>query len=227
MIGSLQKKLKAVERRLNEGWDPDLGTASERRRAYWHFQLVDHAFLRALWTNEAEIAPGVFRSNQPSPKRFSRLAARGFRTILNMRGVHRQPYYFYERKACETHGMTLIDLQLHARRPSHPEELLKLFEVFHTAERPLLMHCKSGADRTGLAAALYLIGIEGRPVSEARKQLSLRYVHLKNTATGICDHFLDVYEARNARSPIGIEEWIRTEYDPAVLAESFAARRRD
>lgn len=227
MIGPLQKKLKEVERRLGEGWDPALPTASERRRAYWHFQLVDHAFLRALWTNEAEIAPGVFRSNQPSPKRFSRLAARGFRTILNMRGVHQQPYYFYERKACERHGMALIDLQLYARHPSDRDELLKLFEVFRTAERPLLMHCKSGADRTGLAAALYLIGIEGRSVDEARKQLSLRYIHLKSTATGICDHFLDVYEARAAQSPIGIEEWIRTEYDPEALAESFAASRRD
>lgn len=225
MIGLLRKSAKAFEARFNAGWDSGLATPALRRRAFWQFQLVDHAFLRALWTNEAEIAPGVFRANQPSPRRFARLAARGIRTIVNMRGVHEQPYYFYERDACAAHGMTLIDLQLYARRPSPPDQLLELFEIFRNAEKPLLMHCKSGADRTGLASALYLIGIEGRPVSEARRQLSWRFVHLKNTATGICDHFLDVYEARAAEAPIAIEDWIRTEYDPVALAESFARRR--
>ena len=35
------------------------------------------------------------------------------------------------------------------------------------------MHCKSGADRAGLASALWLLHVERRPVAEAMKQLSL------------------------------------------------------
>ena len=90
---------------------------------------------------------------------------------------------------------------------------------------PFLMHCKSGADRTGLVATLYLMVKEGQPVAEARKQLSFRYLHIRRTSTGILDHFFDVYEARNAQAPIAIEEWIKTEYDRDALTESFAKKQ--
>jgi len=46
--------------------------------------------------------------------------------------------------------------------------------LFGTLEYPILMHCKSGADRVGLMSALYLHTRHGVPISEARRQLSLR-----------------------------------------------------
>jgi hypothetical protein len=67
--------------------------------------------------------------------------------------------------------------------------------------------------------------IMGDGVEAARRHLGVRYVHLKWSKTGICDHLLDVYAARAAQSPIGIEEWIATEYDPEDLAASFARKR--
>ena len=91
-------------------------------------------------------------------------------------------------------------------------ELLKLFETFRTIERPFLMHCKSGADRAGLAAALYMLA-HGASPAEARRQLSWRFLHLRHSSTGILDHVLDIYEARLAQGPIGIEDWVRDEYD--------------
>jgi len=87
------------------------------------------------------------------------------------------------------------------------------------------VHCKSGADRTGLAAALYLMVVEDQPFDLARKQLSFRFLHIRRSSTGILDHFFDAYEARNAASPITIEDWIKTEYDPEALTKSFAAKQ--
>lgn len=55
---------------------------------------------------------------------------------------------------------------------------------------PFLMHCKSGSDRAGLASALYLLD-QGRPVAEARKMMSLRYLHLANSDAGILDVMLE------------------------------------
>ena len=87
------------------------------------------------------------------------------------------------------------------------------------------MHCKSGADRAGLASAIYLIAFEGKPVAEARKQLSPRFLHFRRSATGILDPVLDLYDARLARGPITIGRWIAEEYDPGAATAGFAALR--
>ncbi|HBS32815.1 MAG TPA: protein tyrosine phosphatase, partial [Parvularcula sp.] len=42
-------------------------TPQGRRRALRDFAFGDHAVLRALYDNSHEIAPGVWRSYQPSP----------------------------------------------------------------------------------------------------------------------------------------------------------------
>lgn len=225
MMARVAKKLKSWEVALRTSWGDDISTPALRRQALWHFHLFDHAWLRKLWTNFDEVAPGVYRSNQPDHARLERLRDMGIRTVINLRGTPRQSHYLFEEESCEALGLELVNLQLHARRAAPRSEILRLIEVFRTARKPFLLHCKSGADRAGLASAIYLIAIEGRPVEEARKQLGLRYVHLRWSKTGICDHLLDAYEARAAGRPIGFEEWIATEYDPADLEASFARSR--
>lgn len=225
MLDRIGKKLKAAEVVLRTSWGHDISTPKRRRQAYWHFQIMDHAFLRKIWTNFFEVAPGVYRSNQPDRARLGKLKAMGFKTVVNLRGIHQQSHYLFEEEACRDLGLTMVNLQLHARSPVKKNELLALFETFRTAERPFVMHCKSGADRAGLASALYLIAEEGKSVAEARRQLGLKYVHLKWSKTGICDHMLDVYEARLREGPISIEDWVRTEYSRESLSESYARAR--
>ena len=62
-------------------------------------------------------------------------------------------------------------------------------------------------------------------MEEARKQLSFRYIHIRKSGTGVLDYFLDCYAARNASSPISIEDWIRTEYKPKILSKEYAAKK--
>ena len=88
-----------------------------------------------------------------------------------------------------------------------------------------MIHCKSGADRTGLASALYLMDAEGVPVEVAQKQMSLRYLHLKNSSRGAMDHLLDAYAADNARNPMPVRRWIETVYDHEALEAEFATLR--
>jgi protein tyrosine/serine phosphatase len=40
------------------------------------------------------------------------------------------------------------------------------------------VHCTSGADRSGLIAALYLAGASGAGEHEAERQLSIRFGHI-------------------------------------------------
>jgi protein tyrosine/serine phosphatase len=117
--------------------------------------------------------------------------------------------------------MDLVNLRLRSRAaPSHADLAAMRAEIA-AIDQPTLVHCKSGSDRTGLFCALYLIFREGVPVAEARRQLSLRYGHIRVTKTGILDHLFDKYLEHDARSPMPFAEWLDAVYDPKALVASF------
>jgi protein tyrosine/serine phosphatase len=86
------------------------------------------------------------------------------------------------------------------------------------------MHCKSGADRAGLMSALYLHVRRGVPIAEAKRELSLKYGHLRQADTGVLDSFFEQYLADNARTPMAFYDWVETVYDSAELKRSFRAK---
>lgn len=214
----------AQEVRMRQSFGEDITTRSGRFWAHVHFQLIDHAFLRYLWTNTEEIAPGVWRSNQPSPSRLRRLHAMGVKTVLNLRGPDTFAHYLFEQETTQALGMTLVDRKLYARKSPRPERIMELLDTFDKIERPFVMHCKSGADRAGFASVVYLIDQAGVPVAEAKKQLSWRYFHQRYTKTGVLDHIFDAYEARiTEKGAIAFRDWVQTEYDYKALQKKFNA----
>ena len=225
MFRKLQQMLEQKEQAFRNSFGHDITDPAERRRSQWHLDWLDHGILRRRWHNFDQVAPGVYRSNHPNHSRFAAYAQMGIKTVLNLRGAALQPHHLFDVESCAALGLTVVNVQMAARRAPDRDELLALLDAFATMERPFLMHCKSGADRTGLAAAIYLMVHEGADIGSARRQLSFRYVHIRRTSTGILDHFLDVYAARAAQSPIGIADWIKTEYDRAALTRSFAVKQ--
>lgn len=225
MAGALKRRMLNLQDRLAAAYGTDISTPKARRAAWWHFVLMDHAFLRGWWTNLDQVAPGVWRSNQPSPSRFRQYCRElGLKSVLNLRGTPRQGFYLFEVETCRDLGLTLHDMAFSARQAPPKAALLTLLDLLPRLEKPVLIHCKSGADRTGLVAALYLLEVEHRPLAEAKRQLSFRYMHLKSTSTGILDHFLTMYEAEaEGRS---VRDWIAQTYDPVRLTASFAARHK-
>lgn len=199
----------------------DITDPVERKRSHLYTLWIDHAILRTFWTNFGQVAEGVYRSNHPGHARLERYKAMGIKAVLNLRGKGVRAPYLFEEESCAALGLELVSIALQARAPAKRENLLSLFAAFDSIPRPFVMHCKSGADRAGLASALYLLD-QGAPVAEAKKELSLRYLHLKLSKTGVQDHMLDLFEQRLAEGPISIRDWIATEYDPDVLAASFA-----
>jgi len=187
--------------------------------------VMDHGMFRALYWNKTEIAPGVHRSNYPTHARIRRFKRQGIETILSLRGDFDGPFNALERDACARHGITLHYAPLGAREAPTAARIRLLLEKFNVIDRPFLMHCKSGADRAGLASAIYLIAIEGKSVAEAKKMLSVRFIHFKWTKTGILDLFLDLYQARLEKGEIAFQDWVEQEYDPDQLTQMFAKRR--
>ena len=225
MLSKLWARLDKAERRVRYSFGDDIVTPWGRFWSTVHFHIFDHAFLRVFWTNFWQIAPGVYRSNQPTHRRFVRYKAMGIKTVINLRGEDKRAHYLFEEESCRKLGLTLINAKLHARKARPADRFLAVIEALRRAEKPMIFHCKSGADRAGIVAAIYLMVFEEASVAEARKQLGLKYIHLKFTATGVQDYILDIYEARQALSPIGFEDWLKTEYDHHAINEGYRARR--
>ncbi|MBB5700321.1 protein tyrosine/serine phosphatase [Ochrobactrum daejeonense] len=121
----------------------------------------------------------VYRSNQPDPARIANLQKLyGIRTIINLRGPEPgEKWYDEEIAAAETLGIRHADFEMSARRQLSPEEARQLIALMAKAEKPVLIHCKSGSDRTGLAAALYVAAIAKGSESKAERQMSIAYGH--------------------------------------------------
>jgi protein tyrosine/serine phosphatase len=52
------------------------------------------------------------------------------------------------------------------------------------APKPVLIHSKTGADLTGLAAAIFSYAIASHSFDEAKSQLSIRYGHFPSIVSG-------------------------------------------
>lgn len=224
MLGKLWTWIDTAERRLRHSFGRDIVTPKGRFWAKVHYHVFDHAFLRILWTNFYPVAPDVWRSNQPTHARFERYAEMGIRTVINLRGEDKHAHYLFERESCEALGLTLLNAKLWAREAAPRRRIIEVIDTLRAAERPMMFHCKSGADRAGMVAAMYLMIFEGQPVSVAKKQLSLKYIHLDFTKTGVQDYILEVYEARLTLGEISFEDWIRIEYRAKLVQAGWDTR---
>lgn len=224
MLSQIWSRIEQGERRLRRSFGKDISDPVSRRWSAFHYHVFDHAFLRSVWTNFFEIAPGVYRSNQPTHRRFLKYADLGVRTVVNLRGEEKYSHYLFEKETLDGLGITMVNAKLWARHAASRDRIVHVIDVLRAAQKPVLFHCKSGADRAGFVAAMYLMVFEDQPVEVARKQLGLKYVHLDFTKTGIQDYIMDVYAARVAQGPIGFEQWIRTEYKSKPMQIGFDTR---
>ncbi len=227
MLSKALKFLEDKERSWRESFGDDISTPDKRAQAQRHFTWVDHGFLRVFWTNFYAVDGDVFRSNQPSGRRLQAYANRGIKAVLNLRGTSRYSYYLFEREACDTLGLELVDLNLSATELPSLQTILTLEKHFRNLPRPFVLHCKSGADRAGFASALYLLLVKDAPIEIAQKQLGFRFLHIRASDKGILDACLEKYRKRTESSAISFRDWLMNEYDPkAIGAEFHAARSR-
>lgn len=206
-------------------WNRPIGSARERLRAWLDLLFVDHGILRLVHLNRHRVGRNLLRSAQPSPHDIARMAREGLKTIVNLRGGRSHGAWQLERDAAERHGITIVDFVLRSREAPDRESLLALPAFFASLDYPVLAHCKSGADRAGLFAALYLLVVEGAKVSEAQRELSLLKGHFRYARTGILDAFLEDYAENGEKRDKAFMEWVREDYDPEQLQKSFRPKR--
>ena len=203
----------------------DLVTVRGRLLAWLDCLLVDHGIFRLAWSNFAPVVPDqLYRCNHPLPGRLATLTRRfGLRTLINLRGPTGNGADALSREAAARLGLVFIDVPMRSCVPPRREVIQHLHEIYRTMQEPALIHCKSGADRAGLAASIYLLFI-GAPVAEARAQLSLRFGHFSWSRAGVLDAFLSRYqiEAEGRKSFL---QWLQDDYDPLLLSYEAPSNR--
>jgi protein tyrosine/serine phosphatase len=194
---------------------------------YLEFAFKDHAVLRLGFRNAHWISDEFVRTNQPWPHQLAQWKQRGVRTVLNLRGPADGGAQRIEREACAALGLRLIEYRISSKEAPSREQILGARRLFEEIAYPALMHCKSGADRTGLMSVLYLHFRKGRPIREALEQLSLRYLHLKSGRPGVLDAVFARYLEEAEPNGISFLDWVESPaYDPAAIQAAYAGRMK-
>jgi protein tyrosine/serine phosphatase len=133
-----------------------------------------------VYANFHQIDDKVYRSAQLNSLNYSYyLQNYNIKTVLNLRGAEpTKNWYKQETKEAEKNNIKLIDFKMFSGAFYNYQETKKLVEIMQEAEKPLLIHCINGADRTSLASALYTYAIKNKSAKEAKKQLAWYYGHL-------------------------------------------------
>lgn len=201
----------------------DLDTRRGRALAWIDSLFIDHAVFRLAWSNLAPVVPGkIYRCNHPTPQRLRRLARRlGLRTLINLRGRTQSGSDALSRETARALGLAFHDMAFESRGAPQKDRILRFHGIWQTMQTPAILHCKSGADRAGLAAGLIVL-FEGGTAAEAMRQLSLRFGHIRQSRTGILDAFFLRFQ-REAEGRKPFLDWVREDYDEVVLRRDFHA----
>jgi protein tyrosine/serine phosphatase len=209
---------------MNSIFRGDLTTARGRAMAWLDSICIDHGMARLFWTNWGTVVPGrLYRCSHPNPWRLASVTRRyGLKSLINLRGATQSGSYALSREAAQNLGLEFHDLSLESRGAPHKDRIARLFDIYRTMPKPALIHCKSGADRAGLAAGLFVL-FEGGTAADALRQLSFRYGHIRQSKTGILDAFFLRYQREGEARGKTFLDWLRDDYDEAELKRDFHA----
>ena len=145
----------------------------------------------------------------------------GLRTLINLRGKTQSGSDALSREAARAVGLDFYDMAFESRGAPQRDRILRLHEIYRSMRSPAILHCKSGADRAGLASGLIIL-FEGGTAADALRHLSWRYGHVRQAATGILDAFFLHYQ-RHGEGRKAFLDWVRDDYDEAALKREFRA----
>lgn len=123
-----------------------------------------------------------YRSAQLTPVELDEAIQKyGIKTVISVRGApEHAAWYGPEVQVIEKNQARFEGIWWTAEHFPPKEEFLKFENILATGEYPMLIHCRTGADRTGLGAAIYEIEKMGTPRDLAiQRQLSFKNWHVQ------------------------------------------------
>ncbi len=112
---------------------------------------------RGIPENYAKVDKYLSRSAQPMKEDFLWLKANGVTDIINFRTMHNPKLDFDERKVVENLGMKYHNIPSVSASPDEGKvfEFLNLIKNIKDSNGKAHLHCRAGADRTGMYSFLY------------------------------------------------------------------------
>ncbi len=136
---------------------------------WWHISLNPRFF--------PVIENQVYRSAQLSVSRLDDIIqGYGIRTIIALLGSEKgAPWYENEKTLAAQHQVQMLNIAFGSHELPQFIRLKQLVDALLTAPHPILLHCRRGSDRTGLASAIALILNEDASLETIEKQFSWRF----------------------------------------------------
>lgn len=152
-----------------------------------------------------------YRSRQLSAARFEHyIRLFDIKTIINLRGVESRPKWWQDEvNICRKYNVHHYNIPMDSRFMTPKKQLLELLYLYDNAPRPILIHCKSGADRTGEAAAIWVMDQMQLSKEEASHQLSIEFGHSAGRFPAK-DFLIKIWRGR---------KWLMEEYNPAQYTQ--------
>lgn len=191
-----------------------LGAAGLVLFLLWKFVFV--TFTGNLHT----VIPGrLYRGGQPTARSLETIVKKyHIRTVINVRGCcYPDDWFVEEARTCQRLGVQLESVTFSASHLPSRHELRQLVEVLDRAEYPAFIHCRQGADRTGMASLIALLLRDEYSYADARPQLGVHYGHMAFSKSGVLDRFFGLYEkwlaeTRREHNPERLRHWLAKEY---------------
>ncbi len=112
------------------------------------------------FTNLYQVNSEIYRSDQPTKKGMLEIDSLGIRTVLNLRN-HRN-----DKSEARLTTLNLRRVKINAWKMDY-QDLVDALKSIKNSEKPLLVHCLHGSDRTGAVIAGYRIAFENWSKSDA------------------------------------------------------------
>jgi protein tyrosine phosphatase (PTP) superfamily phosphohydrolase (DUF442 family) len=184
--------------------------------------VVGFVCWRVSQGNFAIVRPGeVYRSGQLGSGQLERaIRTYGIKTVLNLRG-HNPDSAWYPKEVQATigAGATQIDVAMSSCEWASRAQLREVVAILDTCERPVLIHCWRGGERTGLVSAMSELLRPGIAPVQARRQFAFAYLYVPFGEGQVMLRHLDQYEGwlRDqglAHAPEVFRRWVRDGFQP-------------
>ena len=153
---------------------------------YAEINAIEEEILADNIRNFYKVSDGIDRSAQPDRKNMELMDIIGVKTVINLRRYHSD---INEAKN------TSLKLERVKMNPGKikDEDIAEILTLIKNSDKPVLIHCWHGSDRTGVVVAMYRIVFEGFSKEEAIKELrEEKYGHHENIYGNIVKYIRNV-----------------------------------
>ncbi len=138
--------------------EPNMGIVNEKKWAKW-LELPDVP-------NFHKVSDELYRGAQPTAEGMVKLQRLGIKTVVNLR------FSRSDHDEVVQAGLNYEEINMTTWNPEIKDVIRFLKIVTDSNNTPIFVHCRRGADRTGLMCAIYRIAVEGWSKTEAIEEMT-------------------------------------------------------